>query len=378
MKKYRKLITTSAVILATLAVVGYKYWDYVTNPWTRNGKVRAQVVQITPRVSGPIVTLVVRDNQLVRAGDLLFEIDPRTFIAERDRADAALDRTRDDLKALGKEVIAAQAALDQYVSRIEQANHKIAEHQARVTEAQATFERTKRMVPEGAASQQALDDSRRAFNVAEAQMEKARQRLIEATAAKFEAEATLARIEANLGAPGDENARLREAKSVKETANLNLEFTRVRAPVDGYVTNLDLQLGDQAQANQPALALVDINSFWVHGFFQETLIEKIRAGDRAVITLMSYPSTPLQGRVDSFGRGIAQADGSTGFQLLPNISPTFEWIRLAQRVPVRIHLVDVPEDIELIVGTTASVLVMTGTASDQDTRPVPAAPGVLQ
>jgi len=378
MKKYRKLIPTSAVILATLAVVGYKYWDYVTNPWTRNGKVRAQVVQITPRVSGPIVTLVVRDNQLVRAGDLLFEIDPRTFIAERDRADAALDRTRDDLKALGKEVIAAQAALDQYVSRIEQANHKIAEHQARVTEAQATFERTKRMVPEGAASQQALDDSRRAFNVAEAQMEKARQRLIEATAAKFEAEATLARIEANLGAPGDENARLREAKSVKETANLNLEFTRVRAPVDGYVTNLDLQLGDQAQANQPALALVDINSFWVHGFFQETLIEKIRAGDRAVITLMSYPSTPLQGRVDSFGRGIAQADGSTGFQLLPNISPTFEWIRLAQRVPVRIHLVDVPEDIELIVGTTASVLVMTGTASDQDTRPVPAAPGVLQ
>jgi multidrug resistance efflux pump len=225
---------------------------------------------------------------------------------------------------------------------------------------------------------QALDDSRRAFNVAEVQLEKVRQRLVEATAAKFETEATLARIEANLGAPGEQNARLREARSVKETANLNLEFTRVRAPVDGYVTNLDLQIGDQARANQAALALVDINSFWVHGFFQETLIEKIRSGDRAVVTLMSYPNAPLEGRVDSFGRGIAQTDGSTGFQLLPNISPTFEWIRLAQRVPVRIRLADVPEDIELIVGTTASVLVMTGTAGGQDTKPVPAAPGLLQ
>ena len=378
MNKYRKLITTGAVILATLGVVGYKYWDYVTNPWTRNGKVRAQVVQITPRVSGPIIKLAVTDNQLVRAGDLLFAIDPRTFVAERDRADAAVDRTRDDLKALGKEVVAAEAALQQYVSRIEQANHKIAEHQARVTEAQATFTRTQRMVPEGAASQQALDDSRRAFNVAEAQFEKAGQRLVEATAAKFEAEATLARIEADLGAPGDQNARLREARSVKKTAELNLEFTEVRAPVDGYVTNLNLQLGDQAQANQPALALVDVHSFWVHGFFQETLIGKIRPGDRAVVTLMSYPNSPLEGRVDSFGRGIAQTDGSTGFQLLPNISPTFEWIRLAQRVPVRIHLVDVPEHVELIVGTTASVLVMTGTADDQDAKPVPAVPAVLQ
>jgi multidrug resistance efflux pump len=306
-----------------------------------------------------------------------FEIGPRTFVAERDHANASLDRTRDDLKALAKSVLAAKAVLEQYVSRVKQAENKIVEHQARVTEAQATFARTKRMVPEGAASQQALDDSRRAFTVAEAQIDKVRQRLIEATAAKFEAEATLARVEADLGAPGEQNARLREARSIKETANLNLEFTQVRAPVDGYVTNLELQLGDQARANQPALALVDFNSFWVHGFFQETLIGKMRPGDRAIITLVSYPNTPLEGRLDSFGRGIAQTDGSAGFQLLPNISPTVEWIRLAQRVPVRIHLTSVPEDVELIVGTTASVLVMTGTAGEHHGKPVPAVPAAL-
>ena len=144
-----------------------------------------------------------------------------------------------------------------------------------------------------------------------------------------------------------------------ESARLNHEFTQVKASVDGYITNLNLHLGSQAVANQPAAVLVDVNSFWVHGYFRETMIGDIEAGNRAVITLMTYPDTPLTGVVHSLGWGIAQEDGSTGEDLLPNIEATFEWIRLAQRVPVRIHLAKVPEGIELRVGTTASVLVMT-------------------
>ena len=103
--------------------------------------------------------------------------------------------------------------------------------------------------------------------------------------------------------------------------------------------------------SQPALALVDINSFWVHGFFKENYIEGIREGDRTIVTLMSYPDHPLEGCVDSLGWGIAQQDGSTGYNLLPSISATFEWIRLAQRVPVRVHLTQVPDEVKLRVGT---------------------------
>ena len=152
----------------------------------------------------------------------------------------------------------------------------------------------------------------------------------------------------------------------------------MRAPVEGYVTNLNLRLGSQVVANQPMLALVDVESFWVDGFFKETAIGRIQAGDRSVITLMAYPDTPLEGAVDSIGWGIAQQDGSTGYELLPNVSPTFEWIRLAQRVPVRIHLTEVPEGIALRVGTTGSVLVMTGTAGRDERRPVPPAPKIFQ
>jgi multidrug resistance efflux pump len=171
---------------------------------------------------------------------------------------------------------------------------------------------------------------------------------------------------------------VRLAKAEVQTEELNLEFTQQKAPVDGYVTNLNLRLGSQAVANQPIMALVDVNSYWITGFFRENYIEDIRQGDRAIVTLMSYPENPLEGRVDSLGWGIAQQDGSTGYDLLPNISPTFEWIRLAQRVPVRILLDEVPEEIKLRVGTTASVLVMTGTSDGKSEGKAVAAPKALQ
>ena len=113
-------------------------------------------------------------------------------------------------------------------------------------------------------------------------------------------------------------------------------------------------------------------------FFRETLVGRLQRGDQAVVTLMSYPDSPLQGRVDSIGWGIAQDDGSTGQDLLPTISPTFEWIRLAQRVPVRIHLETIPDGVRLRAGTTASVLVRTGTSGSDTMGATTAAPKLLQ
>jgi multidrug resistance efflux pump len=135
--------------------------------------------------------------------------------------------------------------------------------------------------------------------------------------------------------------------------------------LDGYVTNLNLRLGDQAVANRPIMALVDVNSFWVYGYFKESALTNVRPGDRAVVTLMSHPDKPLEGRAVGRGWGVFQKDGATAQELLPNIRATFEWVRLAQRVPVRVEVDKLPEGVELVIGTTASVLVMTGTAGTQ-------------
>jgi len=302
-----KYLASGTVVLVAAALATWKYGDYITNPWTRDGQVRAQVIQITPRVSGPIINLPIEDNQRVEAGDPLFQIDPRIF----------------------------QSAVKQAQAELKQAQ---------------------------ASADEARDEAKRAEDV------RRRDRGAVSAAEYTRRELALRSAE----------AKVLKAEAALEEAKLNLEFTHVQAPVLGYVTNLNLRLGSQAVANQPALALIDANSFWVHGFFRENHIEGIGVGDRAVITLMSYPDRPLAGRVDSLGWGIFQEDGSTGENLLPSIRPTFQWIRLAQRIPVRVHLDEVPEDVELRVGTTASVLVMKGSRNLKGKTRLTPAPRALQ
>ena len=378
MTKTLKILLSGAVVLVAVAVFAFKYWDYVVNPWTRDGQVRAQVIQITPRVSAPIVNLPIEDNQFVKKGDLLFEIDPRTFASAVAQARANLDKTRDDLQALDQAVESAKATVEQHDAQIEAVTANLTRTKAELKRTTVDVKRASQLLKRGNVSKRRYDQAVADHESALSAQSTALANVTETRAEKLKAIADLAKARANRGALGEQNAQLRAAKADVESAQLNLEFTKLRAPVDGYVTNLNLRLGSQAVANQSALALVDIDSFWVHGYFRETFVGDIQPGDEAVVTLMSYPDTPLTGRVDSIGWGIAQDDGSTGFNLLPNVNPTFEWIRLAQRVPVRIHLEKVPETVNLRVGTTASVMVRTGTAGEKSVARAVAVPRALQ
>jgi multidrug resistance efflux pump len=304
---YIKYLTTGLVV-AIAALIGYSmYSDYVTNPWTRDGQVQAQVVQIAPRVSGPIIELPLVDNQQVRAGDILFRIDPRTYAA----------------------------AVAQY-------------------EAQLLYDK--------AVLAETIDEEKRGRKIR----------------AKNPGAISVEELNLRINKRKAAEANIKLAEAELDNAQLDLEFCEVRAPVDGFVTNLKLRLGSQVVANTPALALVDANSFWVYGFFRENYVADIAAGDRAVVTLMTYPDQPFKGTVESLGWGIAQQDGSTSYDLLPTISPTFEWIRLAQRVPVVVKIDSLPDGIKLRVGTTASVLVLPGTAGTALGDDLQAAPRLLQ
>ncbi len=288
-----KKLGLGLINLALIAAVGWWAFDtfeeYLHNPWTRNGQVRGWVIQVSPRVTGMVTRIAVIDNQFVRAGDLLFEIDPEPFEIAISQAQANLERARISSRA----------------SKIE-------------------FDRLQEIYEKdsGAVSQKELNRREASYLQSLSQIDVA-----------------------------EENLRV---------AKLNLRYTRVTAAVDGYVSNVDFQVGSQAVANQPIIALVDSNSFWVFGYFRESEIGRIRIGDAAKVTLMAYPDDPLTGTVESLGWGIAPADGNTGFNLLPSIKPVFQWIRLAQRVPVRVKLETVPEGVELRFGLTASVMIMSG------------------
>ena len=378
MQKFLRPAIFLAILIVTIAAVLLKYRDYVTNPWTRDGQVRANVIQVASRVSGPIVALPIVDNQFVSAGDLLFKIDPRTFQAEYDQALAVLDETQDQLEALDGQVTAAEARVAQAESLVTQAETQVVSAEATLIETERNLRRIAILVRDGNVSQTRLDAQQRQFDVDTAAKDRADAALIESRASLAQAKADLKAAVASRGAAGEDNAQLRSARAQVETARLNLEFTEQRASVDGYVSNLKLRLGSQAVANQPILALIDADSFWIDAYFRETLTGDIKANNRVAITLMSHPDVVIPGIVESVGWGISAQDGSSGPDLLPVVQPTFQWIRLAQRIPVRIEVGELPEDIQLRVGTTASVLVMTGTSGTDDINSVPPAPTVLQ
>jgi multidrug efflux pump subunit AcrA (membrane-fusion protein) len=178
------------------------------------------------------------------------------------------------------------------------------------------------------------------------------------------------------GVAGEENARLRAAKAAVQSAELDLEFTKVTAPVTGYVTNLNLRLGDQAVENQPALALVDITSYWIDGFFRETVIENMRGRpcDRYLDEL-SGQAAGGPGRQPRLGH--RPGGRQHRLRTAPDRQPDLRMDPPRATQPVRIHLVDVPDGVALRIGTTASGLVMTGTSEGDDGNVVPPVPRAL-
>ncbi|SFV62383.1 Membrane fusion component of tripartite multidrug resistance system [hydrothermal vent metagenome] len=281
-------LTLSGALFISALYFGYnKYQDYFANPWTRDGQVRAQVIQVASRVSGMVISISIVDNEFVKKGRLLFSLDTEPF-----------------------EIIIAQTKAN------------IKKEYANLRGKKIEFDRVKKIAAKdkGAVSQKDL--TRREIDYLK----------------------SLANIE----------ALQEELKS----AQLNLKYTNVYASVDGYVSNINFQVGSQAVANQAILALVDANSFWVFGYFRESMLENIHIGDRAKVILMAYKNSPIDAKVESIAWGIAHSDGNPGANLLPSIKPVFQWIRLAQRIPVRMKLEKLPEGVVLRFGLTASVKVL--------------------
>jgi multidrug resistance efflux pump len=353
-------LPTLVLVLVAVAVTYFVYQRWTERPWTRDGQVRADIVKIAPRVAGNIVEVSVKDNQFVRKGELLFRIDPSSFQLSVDTAQVQLEQAREDVAALEAAVKAAEAAVLESEAGVVSARAMIKQQEAALVEARSRSKRAKDLAAKSAGSVASAEATAANVLETEAALESARASVSHAEAARASAKANLERARATLGEPGDANVRIREAVVQLEEARLKLSWTSMNAPVDGFITNLDVNEGDFGFPGIPIAAFVDSSSFRVDGYFQESKLKHIHPGDRAIITLMSHPDTKLSGVVDSIGHAINPpdiADTEGARNLVPQVEPTFDWVRLPQRVPVRIRLEDVPQDIQLISGTTASVAI---------------------
>ena len=360
MKNISSKLPTLLLVLVAVVLAYAVYQRWTDDPWTRDGQVRADIVKIAPRVSGYIVEIAVQDNQFVREGELLFRIDPSSYQLAADTAQVQLQQAGEDVTALEAAVKAAEAKVLQSEAGIVAARAMIKQTQAALANARSESARARRLLGDKAGSVE--NSEKKAATVLELQaaVESARASLSEAEAALASSKADLDQERATLGEPGAANVRIREAMVQLEEARLNLSWTSINAPFDGFTTNLDVNEGQFGSAGTPIAAFVDSSSFRVDGYFQESKLKHIKRGNRAIITLMSHPDTELKGVVDSIGYAIDPpdiADTEGESYLVPQIEPTFDWIRLPQRVPVRIRLEDVPEDIQLVSGMTASVAI---------------------
>ncbi|MDB5375472.1 MAG: family efflux transporter, subunit [Belnapia sp.] len=275
----RIAITLVASLLAI--VVGWQLWDYyMLAPWTRDGRVRADVIGITPDVSGLVANVAVQDNQAVERGAVLFEIDRARFELAVQQADAA---------SLARWSVYQQAQRDaQRLARLDQSAVSVQAQERAVSQAQQA----------AAAYQQSVAD--------------------------------------------------------RDVARLNLARSRVIAPVSGTVTNLELRPGDYVTAGQAIFALVDTGTLRVEGYFEETKLPRIAPGAPASVRLMG-DSGVIGGHVESIAGAIEDRDRAAGPNLLANVNPSFSWVRLAQRVPVRIAIDSLPPGTRLLPGRTATV-----------------------
>lgn len=272
---------STLLIFAAAIIVGWLLWNYyMQSPWTRDGKVRAEQVSITPQVSGTITQLNIEDNQFVKAGTVLFTIDATPYHIAQLNAEAQLAQSQSELSKASNE-----------------ANRR-------------------KNLPRNYISAEDMDTAN--INVKAA------------------------------------SAAVKAAEATVEQAKWQISQTTVTAPVDGWVTNLSTRTGNYATSGQPVFALVDSHSFYVVGYFEETKLRHIQPGDLAEIVLYSG-HVPLSGKVQSIGRAIYDQSVESDSELVADIKPNVPWVRLAQRVPVRIQLNQIPQGITLVSGTTCTV-----------------------
>src|ERR1700730_18256345 len=330
------LITLAAIAFAGL--LGWKMWDvYMGAPWTRDATVRAYVVGMAPEVAGRIVELHVADNKDVRKGDLLLVIDPTNFRIAVSQAEAAVQQAQANVQNIDAQMNVQQAQINASQAQLRLGH-------AALVFAQQQADRYQKLAKDGWGTVQNAQQFTSQLHQQEATVQSAQETLNQ----------TLRQVDTLKAQRLSAEASIAQAKAQLNQAQVNLERTRILSPVDGYVTNLLAQLGDYVNVGANTISLVDGDSFWVDGYFEETNIGPIRVGDPAQIKLMGRDQI-VRGHVDSVARAINVANAQPNSQGVATVNPIFTWVRLAQRVPVRIHIDEVPPDVVLSAGMTATV-----------------------
>lgn len=322
-----------ALLLALLALVVliFVIWRVDSKPATDDAYVSADTIDVVPEVSGRIVELAVVDNQQVKQGDLLFRIDPRPYEASLAKAEASL-------AALDKQIMLTQRSVDAQKFAASSVEATVSKARAAAKQASDTLKRTEPLLAQGFVSAEDVDRARTAQRASEADLNAVLLQAQQAASAVSGVDALVAQ-------------RVAVQADIALT-KLHLEMATVRAPFDGRVVSLKTSIGQFASAMKPIFTLIDTRHWYVIANFRETELKNIHAGTPATLRLMSDSGKTFSGKVDSIGFGVLPDDGGIVLGGLPRVSRSINWVRVAQRFPVKI-MVDKPDADLFRIGASA-------------------------
>ena len=337
------ILILSLAILVLAVVLSLRAWDYnERHPRTDDAISRANIIGIAPRVSGPIIKLNVSDNQFVKGGDLLFEIDPADFQLNVDRAKSALD-------ALDQQIEVAKTQDAQLKYQVKAAEAAVRQATAQRDQAADTLHRLEPLLPKGYATKEQVDEARTKVASLDAEVAQAHEKLNEATVAV----SSLATRQAQR--PG--------AVAALGTAQLELSYTRIYAPFDGQVVGLNISEGAYAHAGVEVFAFLDSRKWYVLANFRERQLQNIRPGMKAEVYLLSNPDRRFQGIVQGISPAVQSQQSDVDVKGVPFVKQALDWVRLAQRFPVRIEIEN-PDPKIFRMGTTAVTTIVGFTPSE--------------
>lgn len=327
----RRKLPALVLVLLTLIVLIFVIWRIDSKPTTDDAYVSADTIDVVPEVSGRIVELAVTDNQQVKQGDLLFRIDPRPYEASLAKAEASL-------AALDKQIMLTQRSVDAQKFAAGSVEATVAKARAAAKQASDTLKRTEPLLAQGFVSAEDVDRARTAQRASEADLNAVLLQAQQAASAVSGVDALVAQrvaVEADIA-----------------LTKLHLEMATVRAPFDGRVVSLKTSIGQFASAMKPIFTLIDTRHWYVIANFRETDLKNIHTGTPATLHLMSDSGKTFSGKVDSIGFGVLPDDGGIVLGGLPRVSRSINWVRVAQRFPVKI-MVDKPDAGLFRIGASA-------------------------
>lgn len=328
----RKKIIIVSILLAFVFTAGWLFYSWYMRTYisTDDAYITGRIHIVAPKIGGTVASVYVNDNQYVKAGELLLEIKPEDYQVRVQQASTTLDAEKSMQSEAAHQIELAEKQQKESKFRISSASANVEVEKANLRKAELDFKRAEKLLKEDAVSRQYYDEAKKNYDTALARLKAAEEGANQALANSEVQSASIKKARSSLSA---RSSMVKQRDAMLQEAKLNMSYTNIYSPVEGYVTKKSVETGDQLRAGQPVMTVVPLHDVWIIANYKETQLTRVKAGQKVRIKVDMYPGYVYEGRVDSIMAGTGSV-----LSMFPPENATGSFVKVVQRIPVKIVL----------------------------------------